>query len=83
MSLQLNEKEARTLGFALQAHDVTTCKDLTRPILGSVLLTETGYGFTLTSTDSHILFHTSHQLEQPPALDGADLSGPALSLIHI
>ena len=83
MSLQLNEKEARTLGFALQAHDVTTCKDLTRPILGSVLLTETGYGFTLTSTDSHILFHTSHQLEQPPALDGADLSGPASLLMAV
>ncbi len=83
MALQLNEKEARTLGFALQAHDVTTCKDGTRPILGSVLLTETDYGFTLTSTDSHVLFHTSHQLEEAPALDGADLSGPASLLMAV
>jgi hypothetical protein len=69
----MTEKEARTLGFALQAHDTTTCKDGTRPILGSVLLTETDYGFTVTSTDSYILFHTSHQLEEAPALDGAKL----------
>ena len=68
MALQLNEKEARCLGFAFQAHSVTISTDQTRPILGSVLLTETDYGFTLTSTDSHVLFHTSHQLEQPPAI---------------
>ena len=83
MSLQLNEKEARCLGFAFQAHNFTTCKDGTRPILSAVLLTETDYGFTLTSTDSHILFHTSHQLEQPPALDGADISGPSSLLLAV
>ena len=83
MSLQLNEKEARCLGFALQAHNFTTCKNGTRPILSSVLLTETDYGFTLTSTDSHVLFHTSHQLEQAPALDGADISGPSSVLLAV
>tara|TARA_B100000287_G_C20655182_1_gene788319 strand:+ start:326 stop:1072 length:747 start_codon:yes stop_codon:yes gene_type:complete len=83
MALQLNEKEARTLGFALQAHDTTTCKDPARPILGSVLLTETEYGFTLTSTDSHVLFHTSHQLEEAPALESADISGPASLLMAV
>ena len=83
MALELTEKEARTLGFALQAHDVTTCKNGTRPILGSVLLTETEYGFTLTSTDSYILFHTSHQLEEAPALEGADISGPASLLLSV
>ena len=83
MALQLTEKEARTLGFALQAHDVTTCKNGTRPILGSVLLTETDYGFTLTSTDSYILFHSSHQLEEAPASYGADISGPSSLLLSV
>jgi len=59
----MTEKEARRLGFALQAHALTISSDGARPILGSVNMEFTEAGFTLTSTDSHILLHTVHTLD--------------------
>tara|TARA_R100000482_G_C5113739_1_gene141933 strand:+ start:207 stop:959 length:753 start_codon:yes stop_codon:yes gene_type:complete len=61
----MTEKEARRLGFALQAHALTISSDATRPILGSVDMEFTESGFTLTSTDSYILLHTVHTLDNP------------------
>jgi len=65
----MTEKEARRLGFALQAHALTISGDGSRPILGSVNMEFTEAGFTLTSTDSYILLHTVHTLDTPASFD--------------
>jgi|TARA_R110002074_G_scaffold34157_1_gene94276 hypothetical protein len=64
----LSVSEAKRLGFALQAHALTMSGDVTRPVLCSIVLEFTETGYTLTSTDSHILLHTSHGLETPAAM---------------
>jgi hypothetical protein len=60
----LSVSEARRLGFALQAHALTMASDTTRPILASILVEPCDGGFTITSTDSYVCFHTQHFVEQ-------------------
>ena len=60
MSFELSVSEAKRLGFALQAHAITMSGDIARPVWASILVEPCDAGFTITSTDSYMCFHTEH-----------------------
>ena len=56
--VRIDIDKPKSFGLALQAHALTISKDATRPVLQSVYLETCADGFTMTSTDSHVLLHT-------------------------
>lgn len=56
--VRIDLDKPKSFGLALQAHALTISKDATRKVLQSVYLETCADGFTMTSTDSHVLLHT-------------------------